>query len=177
MQPETHLLLRRAVLILRQFGVLDQTGQLMQVFETLLQRGLGELSQWQFIGVVTNLLEYSIKVILIEDELYQSLRLSWQLAVYFRLVGFFLFDLVGGVIIVVVVVFVILFQEGVFSLLGGFRSIFPFVARFIFEFLFKVFECVVEGIGTHGFDLAEFADTTPAGVSVILVLLLTMKKL
>ena len=147
----------------------------MQVLETLLQRSLGEFAQWQFISIVTNLLQHCIEMVLVEDEFHQSLRLPWQFALDFRLVIFLLFYLVVGVI--VVVVFVILLQEGVLSLLGRFRSIFPFVAGFVLEFLLEFFESIIEGLGTHGFDLTEFADTTPTGVCIVLVFLLVMKKL
>ena len=97
--------------------------------------------------------------------------LTWKLA-FNRLLVFFVLDLVLGLI---VVVFVILLQEGILAFLGGLRSLVPFVAGLVFEFLVEFLFSGLQIKGTHGFDLTVFADTTPSGVGVILVIVVVQK--
>ena len=109
----------------------------MQVLKSLLEGAFRQFSQGKFIGVVANILEYCIEVILVEDQLYKALSGAWKLALHFRLLVF-LFDLLlhPVITIVVLIIFlVILLEESVFALLGRFRPILPFVARLVLELL------------------------------------------
>lgn len=78
-------------------------------------------------------------MILIEDQLDESLSLPWELALHFGLI--IIFVLILHLIsfgVIVVIIFVTSLEECILSLLCWFRTIFPFVAGLVFEFLVEL---------------------------------------
>lgn len=53
-----------AVLVLSQTRVLDQAGKLLEFLETLLQGSFAQLAQRKLVGIVANLLEDGVEVVL-----------------------------------------------------------------------------------------------------------------
>lgn len=179
MQASTYFFLRGAILVASQLGVFDQTCQLMQALKALLEGAFGQFSQGKLVGIVADILEYRIEVILVEDELYKSLSGAWKLALDFRLLVFLfglLLDLVIS-IIVPVIVLIILLEESVFSFLGRFGPVFPFVARFVLELLVEFFEGRIEIGRTDLLGTSELTNTAPASMCVELAPLCVLQEL
>src|ERR1700733_499693 len=85
----TDLTLRYSIFVLCQARMLDQTGQLFQVLEALLESWLSQFAKRKLIGVVTDLFQDRIEMILVENELHKALGLERKLAL-----GFFYFLIV-----------------------------------------------------------------------------------
>lgn len=150
----------------------NETGELSEVLKAGLEGALAQFAEWEFVGVVADIFQDGVEMILVEDELHQALSRDWEVAL----------DIIFIVFIVIssaIFAFVALLNEGVLLGLGCwlFVAIVPVKARLVLEFLLEVCESIFEGLRPYRLRLSRLSNTAPACVGVVVLALLTFEQL